>query len=216
MPRVPESQTFDGAFERLFRTDMAARDNYRSRFFALFSEEIVRAWGRNERAPYRDIGRPTLWIGKDFATIDFALQRRADMQLFVAEQKAELAWAGYSQVRLHSPAQVDRHRGKRAFDWFLDVAQGPNRYVVKVDGRQTPVAGAILVWGAITEEGRDTVRTTFGFADVLSLEQMLADLKAWNDIDWRNRVLELRAWTDGLLDELIEESTTVDPQATDG
>jgi hypothetical protein len=216
MPRVPEPVAFQGDFERLFRTDTAARDNYRSRLFALFSEEIVRAWGRNERAPYRDIGRPTLWTGNAFATIDFALQRRADGQLFVAEQKAELAWAGYSQLRLHSAAQVDRHRGKRAFDWFLDVARAPNSYVVKINGRQTSVNGAILVWGATTDEGREAAKASFGFADVLSLEMMLAALRAWNDVDWRRRVTELRAWTNGLLDELIEESTPGDPGISHG
>lgn len=208
MTRVPEAQLLDGPFERLFRTDTAARDNYRSRLFALFSEEIVRAWGRNSKAPYRDVGRPTLWSGAAFATLDFTLQRRSDDAQLVAEQKSELAWAGYSQLRLHSSAQIDRHRGKRAFDWFLELAKNPVGYPVKVNGRQTAVSGAILVWGAITPEGRDRAMTTFGFADVLSLEAMLHDLKAWDDADWRLRVEELRAWTNGLLDALIEESTS--------
>jgi hypothetical protein len=217
MPRVPEPATVEaGAFERLFRTDTAARDNYRSRLFALFSEEVVRFWASNERATYRFIGRPTLWLGKEFATIDFALQRRSDGRLFVAEQKAELAWAGYSQLRLHSPAQVDRHRGKRAFDWFLDMAASPNRYLVKIDGRQTPVDGAILVWGAVTNDGRSAAMGSFGFADVLSLETMLSDLKAWEDVDWRSRVVELRTWTSGLFDDLIEESIPDESQVSDG
>src|SRR5688500_205868 len=100
MSRSGGDLALHGEFERLFRTESQARDNYRSRMFALFSEEIVRAWSRNERAPYRDVGRPTLWVGNAFATLDFTLQRRSDGKLFVAEQKAELAWAGYKQLRL--------------------------------------------------------------------------------------------------------------------
>ncbi len=205
-----------GLFERLFKTEIVALDNYRSRLFGLFSEEIVRAWGRNERAPYREIGRPTLWAGSSFATLDFTLARHADGQLFVAEQKAELAWAGYSQLRLVNAAQIARHRGKRAFDWFLETATEPDRYVVKVEGRPVKVAGAILVWGATTGQGQEEAKSAFGFADVLALEAMLDDLRRWNDDAWRRRVEELRAWTNGLFDALFEESTRDERVVSDG
>jgi hypothetical protein len=207
MPRVPEPSIHAGEFERLFRTDTAARDNYRARLFALFSEEIVRAWGRNEKAPYRDMGRPTIWKGNLYATVDFLLERRADRHRFVAEQKAELAWAGYSQLRLHSPEQVARHRGKRAFDWFLEIASAPDDFVVKVGGSELPTDGAVLVWGALTDGGRSSAMAEYNFADVLSLEQMVADLRQWNDDDWRRRVAELQVWTNGLFDALIEDTT---------
>ncbi len=82
------SQTVSGGhFERLFRTQIPARDNFRSRLFGLFSEEIVRAWGRNEQAAYRDIGRPTLWQDDRFATLDFTLERRRDGARFVPNRK---------------------------------------------------------------------------------------------------------------------------------
>lgn len=193
-----------GDFERLFWTENAARDNFRSRLFGLFSEEIVRAWGGNERAPYRDVGRPTLWRASKYFTLDFTLERRADGLRFVAEQKSELAWAGYSKLRLVSADQVASHVGKPAFDWFLEAARDPSRFSLKAGGRPTEYSGSILVWGALTRAGRDDAIGRFGFADVLSLETMLADLRRWRDTHWHARVEELRAWTNGLLDGLIE------------
>jgi hypothetical protein len=193
-----------GHFERLFKTDNRARDNYRARLFAIFSEEIVRAWSRNPNAPYLDIGRPTLWLEGNFATLDFTFERRADGARFIAEQKAELAWAGYSQLRLINAAQVARHQGKRAFDWFMDATIEPAKYQVKVAGRPASTSGGILVWGATTHSGRADAIAEFGFADVLSLETMLADVRSWNDAAWSARVAELRAWTDEMLDGLLD------------
>lgn len=193
----------DGHFERLFWTDNAARDNFRSRLFAMVSEEIVRAWGSNDQAPYRDVGRPTLWRGSKYFTLDFTLERRGDGKLFAAEQKAELAWASYSQLRLVSAEQVASHIGKPAFDWFLDLARSPDSSIAKLRARPVGIDGAILVWGAITEEGRNDAMSKFGFADVLSLEAMLADLRVWRDPSWHARIGELREWTNGLLDELL-------------
>jgi hypothetical protein len=202
--RFRPNRVGDGAFERLFWTDVRARDNYRSRLFAMFSEEIVRAWGQNADAPYRDTGRPTLWRGSKYFTLDFALQRKADERRFVAEQKAELAWANYSQLRLASADQVAAHIGKPAFDWFLDLARSPTSSVVKVGARETNVDGAILVWGATTPQGKTSAVDRFGFVDVLSLEEMLSDLRRWRDATWERRIEQIREWTNGLLDGLIE------------
>ena len=107
-----------GHFERLFWTENAKRDNFRSRLFGMFSEEIVRVWAQNDRAPYRYCGRPTLWRGSKYFTLDHLLERKSDGSLFAAEQKSELAWAAYSQLRLVSADQVRQHVGKPAFDWF--------------------------------------------------------------------------------------------------
>jgi len=169
----------------------------------MFSEEVVRYWGSNDRAPYRDLGRPTLWTGGDFATVDFLLEARADGRRFVAEQKAEMAWSSYRYLRLVEPSQVARHGVKRAFAWLLDLARDPTSHIVNVKTRPIDIYGAILIWGAITPDGRVAAMETFGFADVLSLEAMISDLREWDDPAWRARVEELHAWADGLFDGLI-------------
>ena len=49
-------------FRDLFQQDdaPAARAEFLSRLFGIFSETIVQIWSEDERAPYRNLGRPTL------------------------------------------------------------------------------------------------------------------------------------------------------------
>lgn len=57
-------------FEGLFRSENIRRDAYRSRLFGRLSEEVVRHWCANDRAPYIDRDRPTLWSDTNYATLD--------------------------------------------------------------------------------------------------------------------------------------------------
>jgi hypothetical protein len=70
--------------------------------------------------------------------------------------------------------------------------------LVTIAGKKAEVAGAILVWGAVEPSGREAARAKYGFADVLSLEDMLADLRAWEDLAWTRHVDELRVWANDL------------------
>lgn len=73
-----------------------------------------------------------------------------------------------------------------------------------MNGREQPVAGAILVWSAVSPEGRERVAQGFGFAAVLSLEEMLGDPRRWDDVARRARSPELRSWSNGLFDARAE------------
>ena len=188
-------------FEDIFKTGDARQDNFRSRLFGMFSEDIVRYWAANEQAPYACIGRPTIWDGPAFATVDFTLQS-PDGRTYVAEQKAEMAWMNYAYLRLDRSDQIAHHAGKRAFDWFLEAAREPGRRTVKSNGKPIKVDGAILVWGAVTPLGRAAAIADYGFADVLGLEDMLADLIAWQDPAWTAHVDELAGYAAGLFEAL--------------
>ena len=192
-------------FEDNFKTDTPRRDNFLARLFGLFNEEIVRAWGEDERALYQDLGRPTLWPrdSRSYHTLDFTLRHRGTGATYAAELKCELAWANYSYLRLTHPTQLDHHTGA-AFQAFLSFAREPARYEVRVAARSVPVDGAILIWGAITDEGTSSVIEQCGFAGVLSIEQMLDDLAEWGSPQWEDRVAELRRWTDYLLSYLAK------------
>lgn len=82
------------------------------------------------------------------------------------------------------------------------MAKDPESRLVKVKGRPTEFAGAIIIGGATTPEGRTAAMKTYGFADVLSLEEMLRDLRDWDDAAWRSRVAVFRGWADGMFDGL--------------
>ena len=50
---------------------------------------------------------------------------------------------------------------------------------VTIGGGKQNIAGAILVWGVLTPEGRTAAMNRYGLADVLSVEDMLRDLAEW-------------------------------------
>ncbi|MGF1665790.1 MAG: hypothetical protein ACFCVC_05910 [Acidimicrobiia bacterium] len=99
--------------EDVFRSPEPGRDKFLSRLFGLSNEEVVRAWAADERAPYEDLGRPTLRWPADAAwhTLDFTLRRRSDGAVFVAEMKCDLEFEGYRYIRLSDVHHVERHLG---------------------------------------------------------------------------------------------------------
>jgi hypothetical protein len=190
--------------EDVFRTPIPARDKFLSRLFGLFGEEVVHHWCAQDQARYEDLGRPTLWApaASRGHTLDFTLRDRDSGRTYVAELKCELEYENYKYLRLVNTVQLRANKRSPAFAAFLEIARAPNAYAVRVAGREKPVDGAILVWGATTPEGRAAVIAERGFADVLSVEHMLHDLRAWEADSWSRRVDELRSWSDYLYDFL--------------
>jgi hypothetical protein len=86
------------------------------------------------------------------------------------------------------------------------VAKDPRLLEVRVAARPIEVDGAVLVWGATSPEGSVASREMFGFSAILSIEEMLSDLREWRSPSWELRVQELRAWTSHLLDGLAGTS----------
>lgn len=194
-----------GTFESIFCTGEGRRDNFLSRVFGVFSEEIPRLWCELPSSPYTELGRPTLWsVDRNrLCTLDFTLRERATGRVFVCEQKCELAFENYRYLRLTGPPQVAHHeKGSAAFRYFVAFARDPSSASVQVDGRPVRCDGAILIWGAATDEGARLVRKHYGLHDVLSLERMVAELNDAQSPAWLRRVSELRRWSDHLLDGL--------------
>lgn len=190
-------------FEHLFGSATPERDKSLSRLFGPFSEELVRHWCRLPGAVYEDLGMPTLqYLGRR-STLDFTLRRRTSGQVFVAEMKCELEFDGYRYLRLTSSSQLEHH-GQPAFQALLAVASAPHSVPVAVAGRLVTVDGAVLIWGATSPTGTKAVIERHGFADVLSVEAILADLGAASGGVWRARVAELRGWSDELFAHLAD------------
>lgn len=196
-------------FEQIFRSEAnAARDRFLSRLFGLFNEWVVRDWCAGPEAPFDDLGRPTLFDLDERRgyTLDFALQRRGSSAIYVSEMKCELEYESYRYLRLTDPAQLLHHKSP-AFNRFRELSRDPARYLVKLGGKPIEVAGTILVWGAITPEGRDATIAEYGLADVLSIEDMLMKLRQWGDATpWPGRVKDYRDWANELFDALTLRS----------
>lgn len=191
------------AFEHFFRSQEPARDKYLARLFGLFSEQVVRAWSAYPEAPYEDLGRPTLCDPGQVrgSTLDFTLQRRESGETYAAELKCELEYDNYRYLRLENTDQL-RHHTSTAFERFLRLAKDPAGFDVRRGGKPHPVDGAILIWGAVAPEGRDVVIAHYGFADVLSIEGMLADLYRWEPVEWAEFAGRYSGWTNELYEFL--------------
>lgn len=181
---------------KLMPSGAPARDKFIARLLGIVSEEIVAAWCRSPNAPYENLGRPRLRArdGSAAYTLDFTLRRRSDGQVFVAELKCETEYRNYRYLTLREPEQLDHHSGG-AFRHFLAFAREPDRYDVLVSGQSVDVAGAVLIWGEVSEEGRHAVRAHCRFSDVLSLSDMIADLNCWSDGGFQSLLANCDSWS---------------------
>jgi hypothetical protein len=172
------------------------RANFLSRVFGIFSEEIVKVWAEDERAPYRNLGRPQLQLnGRRLSPIDFTLQERTTGRSFVAEMKCEISYERFKYLTLTNPRQLDHHK-KDAFAAFLAHARSPSEAAI----RGTPVEthGAILIWGDATQEGVEAVAAEFNFHDVLTISNILSDLREWQTPAWTELLGEVQTWNNDL------------------
>lgn len=182
----------------------AARSKYLSRVFGIFSEEIVRLWTSDPRSPYEDLGRPTLKKHgeRGGSTLDFTLRHKGTGKAYVAELKCEIEYQNYRYLVLTNAKQLDHHN-KPAFFAFLDAAAGSPNQQSYVNGQELQTSGAILIWGATTPEGRQSVIDAKGFFDILTIEDMVGDLTMWNHEPYLQFMEQRRIWTNELFDGLV-------------
>ena len=191
------------AFQTLFQQDdsPAARGKFLSRVFGIFSENIVQAWSDDERAPYRNIGRPTLTPASAIRspTLDFLFECRRTGKRFVVEQKCEIEFRSFRYFTLTSPDQLNHHI-KPAFAAFLAAANGnaPGSRDWKVGAQRITVDGAILVWGSVTPEGRAAVIKSTGLHDVIGLDRIIEQCAEWRPDAYCRLVNERRKWCEEL------------------
>ncbi len=189
----------------------ASRGKYLARVFGIFSEELVRIWAADPRAPYEDLGRPTLRLadGQPGSTLDFTLRSRDTGKVYVAEMKCEIEYQNYKYLVLTEPEQL-MHHAKPAFAAFLAAAAKSREVRAYVGKKLVPIDGAILVWGAATPEGRTLVTARHGFAAVLTLAEIVNDLQSWASKPYRELLTELRQWSDELYESLLGHAPRAD------
>lgn len=182
-----------------------ARGKFLSRVFGIFSEEIVRIWAADPHAPFEDIGRPTLRIDGEQkgSTLDFTFRSRRTGRVYAAELKCEIEYQRYRYFILNDVEQL-RHHHKPAFDALLAAAAKSPGVRAYIQRQETPIDGAILIWGDATPEGRTAVMRDRGFFDVLTISHMVADLQAWKSDPYRAFLGERRDWCGELFDGLCK------------
>ena len=192
-------------FQSIFQQHEAdvARGKFLSRVFGIFSEDIVRLWAKDDRSPYEDLGRPTVkqnGVAKGY-TLDFTLRHAETGKSYITELKCEIEYQNYRYLVLTETSQLEHHR-KPAFIALLGVAKKKDEYTVVVNKEKIEVDGALLIWGAATDEGRETVRNSCGFADILTMADIINDLQKWKHKGFNKLIEDRRGWTNELFDQL--------------
>ena len=116
--------------------------------------------------------------------------------------KCEIQYQNYKYWMLEDASQLEHHRGKRAFELFLDVAKDPASINVRA-GSEVKPSGAILVWGAVSPNGAKSVQDLFGISDVLAVEDCMRDLLRWGNSDYRELITEKKDWCNELYRTLL-------------
>lgn len=163
----------------------------------------MRVWAHDPRSVYEDLGRPTIRKPGERlgSTLDFTLRNKVTGKVFVAEMKCEIEYRNYRYLVLSDAAQLAHHT-KPAFKAFLDVAAGEPSQKVCVGGKEVPVDGAILIWGAATAEGREAVVREYGISEVLSIAEIIDELRAWETEPYLEFIEQRRQWANELFDAL--------------
>src|SRR5258706_11924001 len=94
------------------------RGKFLSRVLGIFSEEIVDIWAGDDRAPYENLGRPTLrGVGQEahrIPPLDFTFRCRKTGKTYPAEMKCEIEFQQYKFLVLNDVSQLKHHK-KPAF-----------------------------------------------------------------------------------------------------
>ena len=134
------------------------------------------------------------------------MRERNTDKLYIAEMKCELEYERYRYLRLDSPKQVRHHeKNGMAFRKFLEVARNPTSVAVTVNQKPVEISGSVLVWGAATPKGVEAVVRKYDLHDLLTIEDMLPQLRANPPAEWSERIKDLRAWSMELFDFLLPE-----------
>lgn len=161
-------------------------------------------WAHDDRAPYENLGRPTIKTPGDNRghTLDFTLRDRVTGKVFVAEMKCEIEYQDYRYFILERVEQLAHHK-KPAFDALLRAAMHASDQTIYVAGESINIDGAILIWGSATVEGRKAMIDSKGFHDVLTIAEVCRDLASWNHIGYRALIAERQAWSNELFSGLL-------------
>ncbi len=175
-----------------------------SRIFGIFNEEIIRIWCDNNKSPFQNIGRPTIYDqdGK-YYTLDFLLKDEKG-HLFVTEMKCEIEYKKYKCLTLQGCDQLKRPTKKRAFQLpFFEIAQDREKYEIKCNGELVRVNGSSLVWGRTSLQGINDIKESFLVSHVLSTESIVADLIEWGDHNYLEFIGQHETWSSSLFSGLI-------------
>jgi hypothetical protein len=116
-------------------------------------------------------------------------------------------------LTLDGVSQLEHHK-KAAFGALLDAATTPCNMQTRVNRKNIEIAGAILKWGVVTDRGRKAVIEKYGFADVLSIAEIIQQLQDWRSAEYRELVQRLQGWSNEMYEGLLDDQQRNAPAAS--
>jgi len=176
------------------------KQNFWSRLFGLFYEEIVPLWctleGKEKYKPYNlctqvKIGdrdykkfRPSIYkSGRNKkhlykGTMDFLFvkETQGKKELFIVEQKTWIAYNNFKFIELNRG--ICKSIKDELSTLLKNFCKNPRKYIVKYEGKkeEIEVKRAILIWPRVNEDDLKYCKKILNFADILSFEEMILDL----------------------------------------
>ena len=83
------------------------------------------------------------------------------------------------------------------------MAKNHSSWLVFTNKVQTLVNGAILIWGDATSEGRTNVIAETGCFDVITLSDIIRDLKKWDNEEYQIVIQQRERWMSELFSFLL-------------
>lgn len=185
MNRIRE-RIFTAQDSKFFHPDNGQTSVWRSdgesaflaRLFGIFAEDTVRIWALDEKAVYRDLGRPSVYHPDgtythhtfDFAFVPRGNAPRQDHAVLVGEMKA---WVVHEKGK-HAVLTADKAR--EVTDDIWGKLKGNTIKVKRLNDEPRLCAGIILVWpSAEAEDSQSWQKVHPQLKDVITLDRVLSD-----------------------------------------
>ncbi|MTH66747.1 hypothetical protein [Paracoccus shanxieyensis] len=121
--------------------------------------------------------------------------------MFVSEMKCEIEFQNFKFFTLDGIAHLDHHTKPAFFELLKCTKPEPEDYCV-VKGNKLRYDGAVLIWGTVDPDARQTVMLEKGFHDILGIDDICRDLAEWSCPKYQAFLDQRRAWCDQLFNGL--------------
>lgn len=179
----------------------AKKASFLSRVFGIFREEIVKYWVDNDQCEYEDLGRPTIIKKSDGGKVTLDYTFKKGETVFIVEQKnfygysnGRLAEISTSETFIEAFEQWSKSKAKQTLAWDYFLNFDPNNYIVQVNKQETLVDGRILIWADYTNEGKQMLMEKLNLKDIISVNEILNDLRKWGDKKYLEFITSREKW----------------------
>lgn len=170
-------------FTEVFKKENA---KFLSRLFGIFSEKIPPIWCKTKNSPFECIeGRPTIYKENKRYTLDFVFKDKGTGAIYVVEQKCWIEYQDFRYFNLTLKNFKDFSSWGGAVEYLLALAKNPadKNYKVIINGKETEVKGAVLIWARASEDYKEIINE-HPYLKIVSMEQMVTDLVKENNQEY--------------------------------